>query len=191
MRAHERFVQYASVVSSSPCSTARGREHVITRSCALWSCVGACTEEFMYESQYFSTVLAHQGFVLLCTSAQCDPTRALCSVLVLTPQGFVLLCTSVRCEPKRTLYGTNPQGRCTVCWYSPTKAWYLVLMCSCGSVRCELARALCFCMRCEPKGLCAVRAQRALCDASLQGLYTVCWCSPPRAFVMMRDLEFT
>ena len=63
---------------------------------------------------------------------QCAGTR---------PQGFVLLRTSVRCEPKRALCGANPQGCSTVCWYSPTRAWYPMLMCSCGSVRSEPARA--------------------------------------------------
>ena len=112
VRAHERFGQYASAVSS--CSTAHGREHVIVTSRALCSCVGACTDEFMYESQYLSTILAPQVFVLLCTSVQCEPPRALYSVLMLAPQGFVLMCTSVRCEPKRALCGANPQGRNTV-----------------------------------------------------------------------------
>ena len=94
---------------------------------------------------------------------RCDPTRALCSVLVLAHQGFVpsdyvlvrarvqisepvplygarahkgfvLLCTSVRCEPKRALCGANPQGLYTVCWWSPPRALYQVLMYSCGRV---------------------------------------------------------
>ena len=141
IRAHVRFVQCATAVSSCSCSTARGREHVVMRSRALCSCVGTCTEEFMYDSQYLSTVLAPPG---LCTSVcvctirtpqdfvQCASTR---------PQGFVLLRTSVRCEPKRAFCGANPQGCSTVCWYSPTRALYPMLMCSCGSVRSEPARA--------------------------------------------------
>ena len=167
MRAHERFVQCASAVSSCPCSAVRGREHVIIRSRALCSCVGACTEEFMYESQYLSTVLAPQGFVLLCTSVQCKPPRASYSVLVLAPLRFVLLCASVRCEP---LCGANPQGRVLVLARQSFVPSAYVL------VRIFTARAR--------KGfvlLCSVQAQRALCGASLQRLYKVCWCSPPRA----------
>ena len=180
MRVHERFVQCASAVSSCPCSTARGREHVVMRSRALCSCVGACTETFMYESQYLSTVLTPQGFVLLCTSVQCESRRALYSVLVLTPQGFVLLCTSVRCEPERALCGANPQGRYTVCWYSPTRALYPVLMCSSGSLRSEPPIALCFCVRCGPKGLCALRAYKGFIQcagARSPGLCIQCLCA--------------
>ena len=88
IRAHVRFVQCASAVSSCSCSTARGREHVVMRSRALCSCVGTCTEEFMYDSQYLSTVLAPQGFVLLCASVQCEPLRTLYSVLVLAPRAL-------------------------------------------------------------------------------------------------------
>ena len=49
VRAHGRFEKSASAVSS--CSTARGREHVMSRSRALYSCVGVCADELMYESQ--------------------------------------------------------------------------------------------------------------------------------------------
>ena len=162
MRAHERFVQCATAVSSCPCSTARGREHVIMRSCALCSCVGACTEEFMYESQYLSKVLTPQGFVLLCTPVQYEPPRALYSVLVLAPQGFVLLCTSVRCEPKRALCGANPQGRYTVCWYSPSRALYPALMCLCGSVRSKPTRACASMYGGSPKGFVRCEPTKAL-----------------------------
>ena len=90
---------------------------VIMRSRILCSRVLVCTNEFMYENQYLSTVLAPQGFVLLCTSVQCEPSRASYSVLVLAPQGFVLLCTSVRCEPNGVCAVRTNKGfvlRCTV-----------------------------------------------------------------------------
>ena len=71
VRAHERFGHCAS--AASLCSTARVQEHVVMRSRALCSRVLACTNECVYENQYLSTVLAPQGFVLLCTSVQCEP----------------------------------------------------------------------------------------------------------------------
>ena len=154
MCAHERFVQCASAGSS--CSTARGREHVIMRSRALSSCVGACTVEFMYECQYLSTVLASQG--------------------------FVLMCTSVRHEHKRALCGANPQGRYTVCWYSPTKALYPVLMCSCRSVRSEPARACASVYDTSRKSFVRCKTTKAL--------YSVLVLAPqgfaPRAYVLVR-----
>ena len=82
------------------------------RSRPLCSCVGACTEEFMYESQYLSTVLPSQGFELLCTSVQCESPRTLYSVLVLAPEGFVRICTSLRCEPQTGFVRCEPTREC-------------------------------------------------------------------------------
>ena len=205
VRAHERFGQCASAVGL--CRTAREQEHLIVTSRALCSCVWACTDEFMYENQYLSTVLAPQGFVLLCTSVQYEPPRASYSVLVRAPQGFVLLCASVRYEPKRTLCGANPEGRYTVCWYPPTRALYPMLMCLRGSVLSEPARAcasvyctspksfvgceptkalysvrqgLCVCVLYEPQELYAVRAYKGsiqCASARSPGLCTECLCA--------------
>ena len=181
VRAHERFGQCASAVIL--CRTARGLEHAIVRSRALCSRVSACTDEFVYENQYLSTVLASQGFLLLCTSIQCKPPRASYSVLVLAPQSFVLLCTLVRCEPQRPLCGTSLQRLYTVC----ARACAFVYCTNPKSfARCEPTKALCFCVPYERQELCAVRAYkgfvplctvrapRAFFGASLQRLYTVC-----------------
>ena len=109
-------------------------------------------------SVYVCTVVRNlKGFI------QCAGAR---------PPGLVLLCTPVRHEPELVLCGANPQGRYTVCWYSPTKASNTVLMCWCGSVRSEPASACAIVYDTSPKSF--VR-----CD--LQRLYTVCWCSPPGA----------
>ena len=116
------------------------------------------------------------------------------------------LCTrisaSVRSSPPRALYfcvrlysanpkgfiqcaGARPPGLCTSVYFSTGRA-------QTGFVRCEPTKTLCFCVLYEPQELCAVRAckgfvplctvraPRALCGASLQRLYTMCWCSPPR-----------
>ena len=119
------------------------------------------------------------GLCTSCTSAQCEPSRALYSVLVLAPQGFVLLCTSVRHEPKRALCGANLQGRYTVCWYSPTNfvpsAYELVRICT---VRAR--KGLCFCVQYDPQELCAVRAYKGFIQcvgARPPGLCTPCLCA--------------
>ena len=112
----------------------------------------------MYENQYLSTVLAPQGFVLLCTSVQCKLPRASYSVLVLAPQGFVLLCTSLRCEPERSLCGASLQRLYTVC----ARACASVYCTSPKSfVRCKPTKALCFCVLHELQELCAVRAYKS------------------------------
>ena len=164
------------------------------RSRALCSRVWACTDEFVYENQYLSTVLAPQSFVLLlCTSVQCEPPRASYSVLVLAPRGFVLLCTSVRCEPKRPLCGASLQSLCASVYCTSSKSF----------VRCEPTKALysvrpglCFCVLYEPQALCTVRAYkgfvllctvrgapRALSGASLQRLCASVCCTSPTSFV--------
>ena len=105
------------------------------------------------------------------------------------------------------LYSTNPQGLYTVCWCSPPRALYFCVLqygassneiCAVrthkGVTQCAGTRPpeLCtqrLCARADlycpsQQGLvllCTVRVQRALCGASLQRLYTVCWCSPPKA----------
>ena len=153
----------------------------------------------MYRNQYLSTVLAPQGFVLLCTSVRCESHRPLCGA------SLQRLCASVYC--------TSSESFCAVRAYKGfiQRAPGLVLLCTvralarceptkvCASVcrtsarsfaRCEPTKALCLCVPYErqeicavraSKGfvpLCAVRASRALCGASLQRLSTVCWCSP-------------
>ena len=138
----------------------------------------------MYENQYLSTVLAPQGFVLLCTFVHCEPPRASHGVLVLAPQGFVLLCTSVRCEPKRALCGASLQRLCASVYCTSPKS----------HVRCESTKALCFCVLYEPQELCAVRAYKGFvllctvqapraCGASLQRLCASVYCTSPISFV--------
>ena len=104
-------------------------------------------------------------------------------------------------------YSENPQGFNTVCWCSPPRALYFCVLqygespnglCAVrtrkGAIQCAGTRApelctQCLCARADlycpsPQGLVllyTVRAPRALCGASLQRIYTVCWCSPPRA----------
>ena len=123
---------------------------------------------------------------------QCSASpNGLCAVRVY--KGFVLRCT-VRAP--RALCGANLQRLCTVSARACASVY-----CTSPKIfaRCEPTKALCLCVLCEPhelctvqayKGftqrapglvlLCTVRALRALCGASLQRLYTVCWCSPPR-----------
>ena len=159
----------------------------------------------MYEKQYLSTVLAPRAlYFCVClysanpqglhTVCWCSPRRALyfcvlqygvspnglCAVRAY--KGFVLLCTV---GAPRALRGASLQRLFTVC----TRA--------CGSVYCTSSKRF---VRCEPTKalysvcqvlLCTVRAPRALCGASLQRLYTVCWCSPPgfapSAYVLVYD----
>ena len=169
VRAHERFGQCASAVSL--CSTSRGQEHVIMRSRALCSRALACTDEFVYENQYLSTVLASQDFVLLCTSVQCEPPRAFYSVLVvLAPQGFVLLCTSVQCEPKRPLCGASLQRIFSSVYCTSSKSF----------VRCKPTKALCFVVLYEFQKLCAVRAYKGFIQCA-PGLVLLCTVRAPRA----------
>ena len=168
MRAHEHFVQCASAVSSCPCSTARGREHVIIRLRALFSCVEACTVEFMYESQYLSTVLVPQGFVPLCTSVQCEP-RGLYTVCWCLPPR---LCTSV--------YFSTARAQTGLLRYESARALYNVLVLTHQSFvpsayvlvwTCTVRarKGLCFRVRYEPQVFCAVRAYKGF-------IYIVCWC---------------
>ena len=104
----------------------------------------------MYESQYLSTVLAPQGFVLLCTSVRCESHRPLCGA------SLQRLCASVYCTSSESFV------RC-----EPTKAL-------CFGVLYEL-RELCAVRAYKGFVLwCTVRAPRALCGASLQRLNTVC-----------------
>ena len=98
------------------------------------------------------------------------------------------------------LYSTNPQGLYTVCWCSPPRALYFCVLqygaspnglCAVrtrkGVIQCAGTRPpeLCTQRSCacadlygpSPQGpvlLCTVGAPRALCDASLPRLYTVC-----------------
>ena len=100
--------------------------------------------------------------------------------------GLMLLYT-VRAP--RSLRGAGLQRLCASVYRTSPKSF----------ARCEPTKALCLCVLYEPHELCAVRAykyfiqcapglvllcteqaSRALCGASLQRLYTVCWCSPPR-----------
>ena len=128
-------------------------------------------------------------------------SRVLCSCVERVPRSSCTrVSTSVRSSPIRALYfcvrlySANPQGLYTVCWCSPPRALYFCVLqygaspnglCAVrtrkGVIQCVGTRPPELCtqflsapsVRCEPKG--------ALCGASLQGLYTVCWCSPPRA----------
>ena len=102
---------------------------------------------------------------------------------------FVLRCT-VRAP--RALCGASLQRLCASVYRTSAKSF----------ARCEPTKALCLCVPYERqelcavrayKGfvpLCAVRASRALCGASLQRFSTVCWCSPLKIFyVLVRSYE--
>ena len=152
----------------------------------------------MYGNQYLSTVLAPQGFVLLCTSVRCESHRPLCGAS-LQRLCAAVYCTSsesfVRCEPTKALYSVR-QGLCFCVLYEPSRGASLQKLCASvyrtsakSFARCEPTKALCLCVPYERQELCAVRAykdfvplcavraSRALCGASLQRLSTVCWCS--------------
>ena len=100
--------------------------------------------------------------------------------------------TSVRPSPPRALYfsvhlySANPQGLHTVCWYSPPRALYFCVLQYDASPNglCTVRAYKGFVL------LCTVRAPRALCNTSLQRLYTVCarvcasvHCTSPKSFV--------
>ena len=134
----------------------------------------------LFTSMYFSTVRAQTGvvrykpgFVLLCTERA---PRALCGAslqrlcVVCARACDSMYCTSpksfVRCEPTKALYSVR-QGLCLCVLYEPQEL--RTVRAYKGFTQCAPGLVL----------LCTVRAPRAVCGASLQRLYAVCWCSPP------------
>ena len=113
-------------------------------------------------------------------------------LLMLAHQGFVLLCTSVLCESQRPLCGASRQRLCASVYCTSSKSF---VRCDPTKALYSVRQGLCFCVLYEPQELCAVRAYkgfvllctvrapRALRGASLQRLYaSVCCTSPTSLF---------
>ena len=174
VRAHERFVQCASAMSSCPCSV------LVWDQCGSWA--GACENEVV-------------GFMLECRSVYrgapvresvpqygVRPPRSLYHVL---PCSCGNVCRLAHVHGSVHLYGARPKRLCAVrthkgfmpCAGARPPGFSTKCLCArvgtCANEQActSVVRAykgvvlLCACVRCEP----------------IQGLYTVRWCSPTRA----------